>query len=288
MVINGGSQWGLDLHGGSRLPTPMLWGQVATFCIKPSIHPPLGPLEGRLDVVTIETVGIWHSGASELSAQSCGVLAHKKCKMRWMAVFSPRIKRVAEEKVWNHNFYMEMCERKLQSQIRFHVKFLDSMLIVSGGPIEKVAANKQFTITLNRFDCFFQPFVILSRHSFGFQSPFESQGFGLLFPFCRIQLKFSLFWHLETRGFWFTPWEKYQRYRYKSPARALRKKGLAVKEDVIPIETWGDLPAIAMLVFGSTWRIIPVRKWLVTPVYKPIRPFGRGITLLRGLTNHGY
>ena len=29
-------------------------------------------------------------------------------------------------------------------------------------------------------------------------------------------------------------------------------------------------------------------KWLVTPIYKPIRPFGRGITLLRGLTNHGY
>ena len=29
-------------------------------------------------------------------------------------------------------------------------------------------------------------------------------------------------------------------------------------------------------------------KWLVTPIYKPFRPFGRGITLLRGLTNHGY
>ncbi len=25
-------------------------------------------------------------------------------------------------------------------------------------------------------------------------------------------------------------------------------------------------------------------KWLVTPIYKPFRPFGRGITLLRGLT----
>ena len=33
-----------------------------------------------------------------------------------------------------------------------------------------------------------------------------------------------------------------------------------------------------------TWRIIPVRKWLVTPVYKPFTAFGRGITLLRGLT----
>ena len=39
---------------------------------------------------------------------------------------------------------------------------------------------------------------------------------------------------------------------------------------------------------GPTWRIIAVSKWLVTPIYKPFRPFGRGTTLLRGLTNHGY
>ena len=32
-------------------------------------------------------------------------------------------------------------------------------------------------------------------------------------------------------------------------------------------------------------EIIPVSKWLVTPIYKPFTPFGRGpITLLRGLT----
>ena len=36
------------------------------------------------------------------------------------------------------------------------------------------------------------------------------------------------------------------------------------------------------------WRIIPVSKWLVTPIYKPFRPFIRGITPFRGLTNHGY
>ena len=29
-------------------------------------------------------------------------------------------------------------------------------------------------------------------------------------------------------------------------------------------------------------------KWLVTPIYKPFRPFIRGITPFRGLTNHGY
>ena len=28
----------------------------------------------------------------------------------------------------------------------------------------------------------------------------------------------------------------------------------------------------------GTWRIIPVSKWLVTPIYKPFRPFGRGPT----------
>ena len=35
---------------------------------------------------------------------------------------------------------------------------------------------------------------------------------------------------------------------------------------------------------GGTWRIIPVSKWLVTPIYKPFRPFIRGITPVRGLT----
>ena len=39
-----------------------------------------------------------------------------------------------------------------------------------------------------------------------------------------------------------------------------------------------------------TWRIIPVRKRVVTPICKPFRPrpFGRGTTLLRGLINDGY
>ena len=39
---------------------------------------------------------------------------------------------------------------------------------------------------------------------------------------------------------------------------------------------------------GGTWRIIPFSKWLVTSMYNPFRPFGMGITLLRGLTIHGY
>ena len=42
------------------------------------------------------------------------------------------------------------------------------------------------------------------------------------------------------------------------------------------------------IISHHTWRIIPVSKWLVTPIYKPFSPFGRGTTLLRGLTNHCY
>ena len=39
---------------------------------------------------------------------------------------------------------------------------------------------------------------------------------------------------------------------------------------------------------GCTWRIIPLRKSLITTIYTPFKPFGRGTTLLRGLPNHGY
>ena len=42
---------------------------------------------------------------------------------------------------------------------------------------------------------------------------------------------------------------------------------------------WGD---------NHTWRIIPASNKSVTPIYKQFRPLGRGTTLLRGLTNHGY
>ena len=35
---------------------------------------------------------------------------------------------------------------------------------------------------------------------------------------------------------------------------------------------------------SPTWRIIPVSKWLVTPIYKPFKSFIRGIIPFRGLT----
>ena len=45
---------------------------------------------------------------------------------------------------------------------------------------------------------------------------------------------------------------------------------------------FGDAPRVwvtRVIFHARTWRIIPVSKWLVTPVYKPFRPFGRGTTL---------
>ena len=48
------------------------------------------------------------------------------------------------------------------------------------------------------------------------------------------------------------------------------------------------LPWTSWFTMAPSWRIIPVSKWLVTPVYKPFRPFGRWTTPFRGLTNHGY
>ena len=36
---------------------------------------------------------------------------------------------------------------------------------------------------------------------------------------------------------------------------------------------------------SSIDRVVPP---VVSPIYKPFSPFGRGKTLLRGLTNHGY
>ena len=48
---------------------------------------------------------------------------------------------------------------------------------------------------------------------------------------------------------------------------------------------YGHFWYLAVKFLGCTWRIIPLSKWLVTPIYKPFRPFGRGpTTLFRGLT----
>ena len=49
----------------------------------------------------------------------------------------------------------------------------------------------------------------------------------------------------------------------------------------------GQICPVWIRVF-HTWRITPVSKWLVTPMYKPFRPFVRGTAPVRGLTNHGY
>ena len=52
----------------------------------------------------------------------------------------------------------------------------------------------------------------------------------------------------------------------------------------LPLVAWPE----QNLAQRTTWRVIPLSKWLVTPIYKPFRPFIRGTPPFRGLTNHGY
>ena len=40
--------------------------------------------------------------------------------------------------------------------------------------------------------------------------------------------------------------------------------------------------------WSTTWRITPVSKLLLTPIWKPFRPFERGTTLLRGPFYYGF
>ncbi len=77
-------------------------------------------------------------------------------------------------------------------------------------------------------------------------------------------------------------WFKHRSNWIISPGRSMGRENLWKHHE--PLE---DGPPLSKQL-GRTWRIIPVSKWLVTPIYKPFRPFGRGLTLLRGLTNHGY
>ena len=57
----------------------------------------------------------------------------------------------------------------------------------------------------------------------------------------------------------------------------------------MPLEVWGFRmmrkdPDLYPTRQAPTWRIIPLSKWLVTPIYEPFKPFVRGTTLLGGLT----
>ena len=54
-------------------------------------------------------------------------------------------------------------------------------------------------------------------------------------------------------------------------------------------KAWGELWFIMGIPWNPYLEDHPSGcKWLVTPIYKPFSPFGRGITLHRELTNHGY
>ena len=69
-----------------------------------------------------------------------------------------------------------------------------------------------------------------------------------------------------------------------SPSERLPPKGMVAFRGIYRSFHFGKDPTLE----GATWRIIPFSKWLVTSMYNPFRPFGMGITLLRGLTIHGY
>ena len=81
-----------------------------------------------------------------------------------------------------------------------------------------------------------------------------------------------IFRHTSHPPVWYEPvaWDHHHKCK-SSPGRWQNWRGSIISESSL----------------AYTWRIIPVSKWLVTPIYKPFSPFGRGTTLLRGLTNHG-
>ena len=73
----------------------------------------------------------------------------------------------------------------------------------------------------------------------------------------------------------------------KTPDNTPLKTNMSPKRDDFN-RTYMDFQGKFVRFWGCTWRIIPASKWLVNPICKPFRPFGRWTTLLRGLTNHGY
>ena len=86
-------------------------------------------------------------------------------------------------------------------------------------------------------------------------------------------------------------WKTYDATRGESPS----PMGNIVRTRLI-----GDQISSAHLrIVRGSMLSMPCPQWLVyledhprtckwTPIYEPFRPFGRGTTLLRGFTNHGY
>ena len=85
-------------------------------------------------------------------------------------------------------------------------------------------------------------------------------------------------------------WQSFQKATFFGGAQQ-KPRVFACPEVMGMIQPKGILPHLQLFrsfIKVVAWRIIPVSKWLVTPIYKPFRPFIRGITPFRGLTNHGY
>ena len=69
-------------------------------------------------------------------------------------------------------------------------------------------------------------------------------------------------------------------------SKSLSLRGTKCCPNFLMFSAWNGWPENEIT--QPTWRTIPFSKWLVTPIYKPFSPFGMGITLLSGLTIHGY
>ena len=111
-------------------------------------------------------------------------------------------------------------------------------------------------------------------------SNFQKCLFGSLFKASNIFYRVATFWR---SGSLLNPWllwqclPAFQFFDKKNLRPSKKAQGRSYLEK-------HHKPAVSF----PACRIIPVSKWVVNPICKPFRPFGRGTTLLRGLTNHGY
>ena len=93
----------------------------------------------------------------------------------------------------------------------------------------------------------------------------------------------------STLGIPINPWNSHQPLEFPStlgiPINPWNSKGYFFFDRSKELSCWIQSWTVMCRYLEDHPR---TRKWLVTPIYKPFRPFGMGTTLLRGLINHGY
>ena len=74
-----------------------------------------------------------------------------------------------------------------------------------------------------------------------------------------------------------------QTWQRRNPSFPAKLRGCLSWQNPKKCDWWSNGRRDVEKILGDvTWRITPLSKWLVTPIYKPFRPFGRGpATLLR-------